>query len=79
MSSWRDGLEGEGAWLGLVGEISVEEFLASSGTGDIREACRAHAEQLHAMLPEEIPELSEEDIEWATDVLSAYAERHRRR
>lgn len=79
MSSWRDGLEGEGAWLGLVGEISVEEFLASAGTDDIREACRAHAAQLPAMLPEAIPELSEEDLEWVTDVLSAYAERHRNR
>ena len=73
MSSWREGLDGDCAWLSLVGDVSVEEFLASAGTDDIRGACRAHAE----LLPRIFLEVSEEDIPWVTEVLSAHAEQHR--
>jgi len=77
VSTWRDGLDGDGAWLSLVGEVSPAEFLASAGTDDVREACRAHAVRLPEMFPDEIPEVSDADVTWVTDTLAAYAEADR--
>lgn len=77
MSAWRQGLEGEGAWLSLVGEIDPVDFMAASGTTDVREACRLHALRLPQMLPDEIPVVSEADVTWVTDTLSAYVEAQR--
>ena len=76
---WRDGLDGDGAWLSLVGEISVTEFLAAAGSDDVRAACRAHALRIPEMFPNEIPHVSVADVEWVTDTLSAYIISHRGR
>jgi hypothetical protein len=76
MSAWREGLEGEGAWLALVGEIAPADFVASSGTADVREACRLHALALPRMFPDEIPSVSDADVTWVTDTLSAYINDH---
>jgi hypothetical protein len=74
MGSWRDGLEGDGAWLSLVGDVTVAEFLRMAGTDDVRAACRAHAMRLPELFPEAIPALSDADVEWVTITLSEYIE-----
>ncbi len=72
MSKWREGLEGDGAWLQLVGDVTIAEFFRTAGTQDVRAACRAQALRLPQMYPEEIPTVTDADVEWVTDTLSAY-------